>query len=202
MASKKVFALIDGFNLYHGIRNLRDNCLKWCNVIRLLEHFLRGEETLEQCYFYTAYPKHLSADIRNRYGLYVGALKTSRVNVVQGVFKRKERGTIIFHEEKETDVRIAVDLMDFAYMEKGDRFFIASADSDLLPAVERVLERFSKVSIAILLPPFQHAKNFKKLRQEYGDRLQVMKIKKRHIKNSRFPDKVGEVSCPHEYLES
>lgn len=204
MPSKKAIVLIDGFNLYHGIRSLRVNSFKWCNVAELAEKFLMKDESAGKVLFYTAHPSHLSPGIRTRHGLYVNALRHSGVKVIQGIFKEKERyidgRKRVFHEEKETDVRIAVDLIDFSYRKEADKFVIVSGDSDLRPAVERVLERFKGVFVTLLLPPFQHSKNFRKLEGKANGRFRVMKIKRRHIKSSRFPDKVGSVDCPPEYL--
>lgn len=205
MYPKKVIALIDGFNLYHGIKSLHVNSLKWCDVTGLAEKFLLKNESVAKVLFYTAYPSHLPSGIRTRYQLYVDTLKQSGVKVIQGVFKEKERyingRKHIFHEEKETDVRIAVDLIDLAYRKEADKFFVVSGDSDLRPAVERALERFDDISVMMLLPPSQHSKNFRRLEEKSHGRFKVMKIKRRHIQSSRFPDKVGSFNCPPEYLE-
>ena len=48
------------------------------------------------------------------------------------------------HEEKETDVNIALDLIDHAHQNICDKFVLVTGDSDLKPAVNRILKNFSK----------------------------------------------------------
>ena len=50
------------------------------------------------------------------------------------------------HEEKETDVNIALDLIDHAHQNICDKFVLVTGDSDLKPAVNRILKNFSKSS--------------------------------------------------------
>jgi hypothetical protein len=40
----RVATFIDGFNLYHAIRGLRNNRLKWCDVRALVEMFLHPRD--------------------------------------------------------------------------------------------------------------------------------------------------------------
>ena len=56
------------------------------------------------------------------------------------------------HEEKETDVNIALYLLDAAYQDLYDRALILTADSDLAPAIRMVRKRFPQKSIKLLQP--------------------------------------------------
>jgi uncharacterized LabA/DUF88 family protein len=73
-------------------------------------------------------------------------------------FKEKSRGCLscgsqwIAHEEKETDVNIALQMLDDAYRDRFDRALLVSADSDLAPPIRMVLDRFPKKRIRVITP--------------------------------------------------
>ncbi len=55
-------------------------------------------------------------------------------------------------EEKETDVALSVTLIDDAYRDSAERFIVISGDSDLLPALRLVRERFPEKEIVVYIP--------------------------------------------------
>ena len=235
----RVVALIDGFNLYHAINNLGDNRLKWCDVAALCRAFLPPSETLTETRFYTAYPGHFPADVRGRYDTYTAALAASGVKIVSGHFKSKdlilkikrgyfERNRRILkakhsppdaptaleihyrrHEEKETDVNLALDLLDFAHGDKFHKCLIVSGDSDLMPAIKRV-QQFPQKSLVVLTPPKPRNQEVARYLRDIAaatpdNRFVVSQIRKSHIAGCRLPDEIAEadggiIRCPKDYL--
>ena len=61
------------------------------------------------------------------------------------------------HEEKETDVRIATQIVADAYQNNCDLAIVVSADSDMIPAIELAIESGHKV--VIYFPPYQYSSN-------------------------------------------
>ena len=61
------------------------------------------------------------------------------------------------HEEKETDVRIATQIVADAYEKNCDIAIIVSADSDMIPAVE--LAKAAGQKLFIYFPPNHHSNN-------------------------------------------
>ena len=220
----QVIALIDGFNLYHAIRDLGDPRLKWCDASELVRQFLQDDEQLAETRYYTANPVHLDKGVQGRHSAYVAAVqgRSDESFIVQrGHFKQRiaqiyftnDNGVSIrvrnknAHEEKETDVRIAVDMMDIALQERCDALVLVSGDSDQLPAIARVLERFPQIQrFVILLPPGQQAEHLRSLGEKHPGRVRVSQIKIAHIQGSRmpdeFPDSDGKIhSAPKSYRE-
>jgi len=144
----RVNVFVDGFNLYHAIDGTRRHHLKWLDLKRLaLEFAPPPQHLLDTVYYFSAYATW-RPDAYSRHRAFVAALKASGVEPVMGVFKEKGRTCHTCgsawndHEEKETDVNIALHLLRDAQMDRFDRALIISGDSDLAPAVRMVLTLF------------------------------------------------------------
>lgn len=55
-------------------------------------------------------------------------------------------------EEKGTDVNIALRMLDDAYQGSCDRMVLVSGDSDLVPIVKLVKQRFPKIKVTVYVP--------------------------------------------------
>ena len=88
------------------------------------------------------------------------------------------------HEEKRTDVNIAISLLVNAVQDKYDTAIIISADSDLIPAIEAVKLNFPNKNIGIIIPLFGKAEELKKIADFHS------KISEWHLKSSQFSDTI------------
>src|SRR6185312_1395180 len=167
---RKVIAYIDGFNLYHAIDDLNKPYLKWLDLKALAASSCGGNETLVAIKYFSAHATWLPpAFIRHK--AYVAALKHVGVECYIGHFKEKHRycarcgARWIAHEEKETDVAIAVELVADAFLNAFDRALIISADSDLAPAIKTVQKHFPAKAVNVIAPPGRkaHARDLKPL---------------------------------------
>lgn len=90
--------------------------------------------------------------------MFVKALESRGVTPVMGAFKAKTQecktcgATWIRHEEKETGVNIALQMVIRARRNEYDRALILSADSDMAPAVRAVIQKFPEKRIRVLTP--------------------------------------------------
>ncbi len=197
---------IDGFNLYHAIKRLNEPHLKWVDLMRLMRRQISpNTELVQAVYYFSAYADWLP-DQKSRHEQYVAALNSSGVQVVLGQFKDKQKhchdcgSTWTQHEEKETDVNVALYVLNEAYRDTYDRAYIVSRDSDLKPAVQMVKMQFPEKEVYIVAPPHLGHSN---------DLIQVAdgkrKIKKQQIEDSLFPSSVQDqlgnavASRPPEY---
>ena len=155
---KRVNVYIDGFNLYHALDDIKTPHLMWVDLMTLSQSLLRKGETLGTVYYFSAFATWLPA----AYALHrahVAALKHRGVTAVMGHFKSKTRSCHVCkaqwlgHEEKETDVHIAVRLVADALRDEFDRAIIISADSDLAPALRTVKQYAPAKELFVAAPP-------------------------------------------------
>jgi len=197
----RVVAYVDGFNLYHAICRLNKPYLKWCNIRKLVNFYLQEKEVLTGMRFYTAFPRFYDGGVQNRFNKYVNALATTGVEIVYGKFKKKDlqikvenanktKSVVIRykrHEEKQSDVNLAMDLVEGVCMNEYDKAVVVSGDSDFLRVIERVLKKDKK--ILLLQPPFQKCKEIRNTGSVYENFLS-QSIKKEVIEKSLFPEKI------------
>jgi uncharacterized LabA/DUF88 family protein len=125
-----------------------------------------------------------------RHQVYVRALETQGIKVIFGKFKRKEKfcnkckQLFETHEEKQTDVNVAIKLFQEAVNDSFDKAVIVSGDSDLIPAIKAVRESFPAKKIGIMIPIDRQAEELKATADFH------YKIKEFHLKNAIFPDVV------------
>jgi uncharacterized LabA/DUF88 family protein len=205
---KRAVFFVDGFNLYHAVKALKANHLKWLDLKMLCKNFSPSPQfTIETIYYFSAHATWLP-DAYHRHKVYLQALKSTGVIPVLGKFKEKDRrckqcqSMWKAHEEKETDVNIALHILDQAYQNKFDRAVIVSADSDFSPAIRLAKERFPEKQFRILTPV--NRKHSWDLVNAVGGKENATHIKRIHIERSLFPDKIilssgKEIVRPLEY---
>lgn len=139
---KRVISLVDGFNLYHSIDDIKElHKYKWLNLRKLSECFLQSNEELISVTHFSAYATWNPEKV-NRHKLYVQALKTAGVDTILSEFRAVDKfctrckRMYQTYEEKRTDVHIAINLFHGAIKDIYDKALIILADSDLAPSIE------------------------------------------------------------------
>lgn len=191
----KTIIFIDGLNLYHS---LPTQC-KWLDLKKLCQAFLKKSENLNDIYYFTALAQWNENKVR-KHKQYIRALETTGVKTIYGHFKKVTRKCRKCHkeyktfEEKETDVNIGLHLLNSAYQNQFDKFFLLTADSDLIPAIKMIARYFPNKESHILLPMNAVSEDLK----NYSDN--ISQIKTRHLKSSLFPNTIhfknGTISKP------
>ncbi|MBB1256138.1 NYN domain-containing protein [Streptomyces alkaliterrae] len=156
--------LVDGFNLYHGMKKQRGRRYLWLDHVELASRLRRRDEIVDVRYF-TA-PVLDDADAADRQRTYLEALEAHNpgvLTVVKGRYQRKRMrcrtcgADWISYEEKETDVNIAVALMEIAAAAEVDAVLVVSADSDLCPAVRSARRVNPQLTIVPAFPPHRRS---------------------------------------------
>ena len=209
MNQQRVICFIDGFNLYHSILRLKAPHLKWVNYWSLASIFIRPKsQKLIDVFYFSAYATWLP-EAQKRHVQYVKALATTGVKSVMGKFKPKDKKCPkcahkwCGHEEKETDVNIALMMLDLAHKDQYDHAFLISNDSDLAPAIRMVRANFPKKLITTIAPPLSiHSNELIQVSPMSSERI---KIKVEYLNRCLLPETIYDadgnviVTRPKEY---
>lgn len=169
MPKERVAVYIDGFNLYHAIKDLQKPHLKWLNVRRLADLLIKQKsQKIEFVRYFSAYGNHFSNTNQvhrlTRHRDYVKALEAKGVDPHMGNFAKRDmhyssaggsyyRAKWRRYEEKQTDVGIAVHLINDAHKDRFDRALIVSLDTDMLPAFKIMQSEFPDKPVICVAPP-------------------------------------------------
>jgi uncharacterized LabA/DUF88 family protein len=166
MPNRTVF-LVDGFNLYHSLRNATratGQPTRWLDLNALCAsylHMIGSGAKLEAVYYFTALAYHREphrAGTVRRHRDYIAALESTGVLTSLAQFKRKDvrcphcRSRFDRYEEKETDVAVAAKLLELAATDGYDTAVIVSGDTDLIPAIRTALVLQPKKRVCAAFP--------------------------------------------------
>ncbi len=172
MPTLKATYLIDGFNLYHSVKNVQKSLktpVKWLDIKRLFQSRLQivrnntgVKVDLENIYYFSAYAHHIKdPGVVDRHKKYVACLEDSGIKVQMSRFKYKEihcpfcKATIPRYEEKETDVSIALKLVEVFLKDECDIVVVVSGDTDIAPAVRMAKEIYQNKKIFFDFPAYR-----------------------------------------------
>ncbi len=158
MKTQRVIVYVDGFNLYHAVKSIKHKLPnKYINLHTLSERLLQPNQTLQEVKYFSAFAKWRES--YTRHFTYVEMLKDVGVLPTMSHFKNKNKYCKscnvkwVEHEEKETDIRIALSILMDAEDDKFDVAIVITADSDLVPVIEGVKERFKHKHVFLAIPP-------------------------------------------------
>ena len=164
---QKVIVYIDGFNFYFGLRSKRWRKYYWLDMVKFAENLLRPHQELVEVNYFSA--RHTHIDKSKRQDAFFQANKLNpKFTLHLGKFLTKHleckfcQNIIHSYEEKETDVRIATTMLTDVYTKKCDLTLLISADSDLVPPIERIKEINPMHKIITCFPPNRTSYNLKK----------------------------------------
>lgn len=197
----RVVFLVDGFNLYHSLvqagRDAEGETTKWLDLKALCSAYipLAGQvagarANLARIYYFSAIPTHRSQAKVDRHTLYMRCLRARGINVQLARFKRKDvfcplcSRTFSRHEEKETDVAMAVRLFEVCHSDEADTVILMTGDTDLAPVVRTCKRLFPEKLILFAFP-------YRRSNRELADLApESFKTKLRSVLARQFPDPV------------
>lgn len=216
----KILVLIDGFNFYHRLKVFQGKynvCVKWLDYKKLILHYFQSQnDSLNEYEFiyFSAIAEHRGISCAERHKIYIEALKSAGINIVLGKFKEKkisrcscsekcvnctirpDKTKLIKHEEKNTDVNIAITLVEKALQKSYDSCYILSSDSDFYSAIERAKQLHPKGKLILVPPPLpENSKRnrpycIKEIKQLTGNH--PLFISWNVVKKAQFPDKISQ----------
>jgi uncharacterized LabA/DUF88 family protein len=199
--STSVRVLVDGFNLYHSMREVRRKTgveCRWLDIrslCRSMLHTIGGGAEIARIDYFSALAHHMEANRPGtvaRHERYIDALRTTGVTPHLGVFKPKDiryrsrtcEVLLRRHEEKETDVAIAAAIVETAAQRDCAALTLVSGDTDLLPALDAARRLRPELKLYCLFPPYRSNQAFR----SHADAL--FKISPRNLPGHLLPDPV------------
>lgn len=200
---RRVCFLVDGFNLYHSLREVEKQLgcrCHWLDLSALCGSYLPligGGATLGPVYYFSALAHHAESwhpGTVTRHQAFIQALESTGVIVELGKFKPKavddtcphchRRIRLQRHEEKETDVRIAAKLLEVVADGSCDAACVISGDTDIVPAVAAARRLQPGVNVYMLFPARRSNLAFN------GVATGTFKIAAKQYKRYQLPDPV------------
>lgn len=164
----RVSFLVDGFNLYHSLRDasrdLGGSGTRWLDLRALLSSYMSvfgSGAALHEIHYFSALATHLDArrpGTTTKHRLYLECLRATSVIIELGRFKLKDVhcrqcGQCTPHyEEKETDVAISVRLLELLNRGDVETVVLVTGDTDLAPAVRTGQRLYPTKEIAFAFP--------------------------------------------------
>jgi uncharacterized LabA/DUF88 family protein len=182
---------IDGFNLYHGIKeDSKAREYKWLNLWSLAESRLMPGHELKRVLYFTSLPDWNQGK-RRRHESYMAALRSVGVEVVLSRFQRDEQlcyghcGQLFYkYVEKMTDVRIATTMIRDAVLDQTDWVYLVSGDADQVPAIHILREVAPTKRVRVIFPPRRHTAELENVADAFTSL--THKILKHHL----LPDQI------------
>ncbi|KAA6308018.1 6-hydroxy-3-succinoylpyridine 3-monooxygenase HspA [termite gut metagenome] len=196
MKKQKVIVYVDGFNFYYGLKTIasKDKSWKkfyWLDIITFFEKMLTDKQELVEVNYFSARPHDINSS--KRQDLLFSANKlNSKFHLILGKYLKKDiicnrcGNTIHSYEEKETDVRIATQIINNAYKGKCNITIIVSADSDIIPSVELIREINPSHRVYVYFPPLRYSVSL----SNSCDSERKLSNYKARFNQSMLPDKV------------
>lgn len=194
----RVTFLIDGFNLYHSLCNaqfdLGGQPTKWLNIKSLCKSYLHlfgREASLQDIYYFSALATHRIArdpDVIVRHEKFISCLKNERIRIDLSRFKSKDikcpkcGHNYLKYEEKETDVKLALKLLELFIEDSCDLVVFVSGDTDLAPAFRTAKQLFPHKEVCFAFPYNRHNRQLEELAPK------SFKIKKEQYVRHQFSD--------------
>lgn len=181
---------IDGFNVYFALQKKPAyQKYKWLNYRKLAESVIGPKDSIEGIFYFTTFVKWRPESVK-RHKIYIKALRAAGVEIIQGRFLKKSikchkcQQYFKTHEEKQTDVNIALKIVSDAFDDLYDRALIISADSDLLPVIKTVQKHSPDKEIGVMFPI---GRSSAELRQYSSFR---RKMPEKLLNDCQFPDEL------------
>lgn len=161
-----------------------------------------GDE-LSAVFYFTAYASWKTTSgigKKERHQNFVRIQRELGVEVVLGRFRPVWRKCLAeckkkyeTHEEKRTDVNIAVTMLKLAMLDQYEKAILVSADSDIIPAIQAIKETRPSIRISVVAPIERPAIALSNVAHS------ELRMKEKHLKESLLPREItlknGKVIC-------
>ncbi|MCK4863044.1 MAG: NYN domain-containing protein [Dehalococcoidales bacterium] len=188
----KVIVYVDGFNLYFGLRESGFKKYYWLNIRLLAEKLLMFNQELVFTKYFTARITD-DPEKEKRQATYIEALETLRdyndFEIYYGHYRKDPfkcprcRQVYKVPHEKKTDVNIATEMLLDAFSDKFEKALLISADSDLVPPIEAIKNKYPDKDVIVAFPPRRYSTELENVTTSFH-------INRANLAQSQFPETI------------
>ena len=155
---RSCICLIDGYNMYHAIKENCPEHIKWLNLRALTETLLSPNDDLKKIFYFTSYCTW-DEDKYKRHREYIKALGAVGVTSLISRFKKvrvscdSTGNRCSFRREKESDVGMGVTAISEVISNQANHIILITADCDQIPTIKKIKEYAPKTYITVAAPP-------------------------------------------------
>jgi uncharacterized LabA/DUF88 family protein len=168
---KRVAFYVDGFNFYYGLKEMTKHKpdwrkFYWMDFVEFFSQFLKDDEELVVVNYFTARPKNKGKQARQNILMNCNKqLSKGKLKLHYGKYQDKPMtcrasggcGMQYMHwEEKQTDVNLAIKIIEDCHNKTIDKVILVSGDSDFLPPLKLVKNIYKEIDLMILFPPCKY----------------------------------------------
>lgn len=170
LKSKKIVNFyVDGFNFYYGLKDITKakpdwRKFYWIDLVKLFEQFLKDDEELGTLHYFTARPKNSGKTARQNILMNCNkAINGSKLKLHYGKYQDKPitcrascKETFMHWEEKQTDVSLAIKMIEECHYNNCQKIILVSGDSDFLPPLNLIKNFYKNTELTVMFPPCKH----------------------------------------------
>lgn len=155
---RRAAVYVDGFNLFHAVQDLGREYLKWLDLQALGRAIAPRSEVIRRVVWATAFrpgARHHTA----LHQAYFDALRARGVECLTGHFVVFSDGcnacghTWTVSQEKQSDVNLALSVLDDAHQNRFDVCYLVTTDGDHAATARFLKERYPAKKLVIVAPP-------------------------------------------------
>lgn len=168
---RRVITYIDGFNFYFGLRSMNWKRYYWMDYPAFSRNLVRKFDSCEVT-LTRLFTSRISAPESKRINQnsFLEALAArGSIEIEYGTYREKRlqcngcNRINYVPNEKQTDVNIAVRLIEDAINDRFDMAILISGDSDLVPSLKCLKSNFPYKQVIVAFPPKRHSRELRKL---------------------------------------
>ncbi|MCW5887506.1 MAG: NYN domain-containing protein [Anaerolineales bacterium] len=175
---KKLHAYIDGFNLYWGIMDRKNNMpnakyppavlrkFLWLDMLKYISWFFDNTYALENIHYFTAPIRDNPSSLARQEAYWKALESIPHLHIHRGVNAQRydQKGHFVKYEEKQSDVRFGLQVLeDVLTIPELEAIALVTADSDQIPTIEKVQALRPNIEIRLIYPPLRHSGDLEKL---------------------------------------
>lgn len=185
---RKTIVYIDGFNLFHALKDMRWKKYYWLDLHAFSLKLLSDMQILVQVRYFTSRGVD-DPHGQKRQNTYIEALETRKdIDIQYGKFTSDDWGCSgcgriqQVNHEKQTDVNIAVAMISDAQDDNFDDAILITADSDQIPTVKYIRNAYPGKRVIIGFPPGRYSTDLAPAANK------TFQVQKNTLRDSQLPD--------------